>query len=102
MKKKNKSTYKQFIENPRQKALLDEECRKLVISEIVSAAMQEDHISVRKLAAMAGVSPTIIQSIRSGKKTNFTLDTLSQILDAIGYQIICEPKDHHEKRFKIT
>jgi hypothetical protein len=30
--------------------------------------MKEDHLSVRKLAAEADVSPTIIQNLKSGKK----------------------------------
>src|SRR5690349_10467723 len=92
MKKKTKSTYEKFIENKPQKKILDKEYRDLVISELLLAAMEEDHISVRKLAAEAEVSPTIIQSLKSGKKTNITIDTLSRVLDVIGYQIILAPK----------
>jgi hypothetical protein len=99
MKKKSKSTYEKFIEDAEQKKILDEEYTELLISELVSAAMEGDHISVRKLAAMAGVSPTIIQGLRSGVKTNFTISTLSRILDAIGYRIMCVPKDRCEKNF---
>ncbi len=56
------------------------------------AAMKHDHISVRKLAS-AGVSSTIIQGLKSGSKTNITIDTLSKILDAVGYQIhLCSKK----------
>lgn len=102
MKKKTKSTYEEFVEDLEQKKLLDKEYKELLISELVSAAMEEDHISVRKLAAKAGVSPTIIQSLRSGAKTNFTIDTLSRILDAIGYQIICVPKGGRERRLKAA
>ncbi|MGE5196572.1 MAG: helix-turn-helix domain-containing protein [Anaerolineae bacterium] len=98
MKNKTKSTYERFIENKKQKRLLDKEYRELLISELLLAAMREDHISVRKLAAEADVSPTIIQSLKSGKKTNITIDTLSRILDVIGYQIILFPKTGAEKR----
>jgi DNA-binding Xre family transcriptional regulator len=99
MKKRTKSTYEDFIENKKQKKLLDKEYRELLISELLLAAMEEDHISVRKLAAEAEVSPTIIQSLKSGKKTNITIDTLSRILDVIGYQIILVPKgkSHHSR-----
>jgi hypothetical protein len=31
--------------------------------------MEQDDISVRKLARLAGISPTIVQAIRSGTKT---------------------------------
>ncbi|MEI6243343.1 MAG: hypothetical protein WCP39_08100 [Chlamydiota bacterium] len=57
MKKKTKSTYEEFIENKKQKKLLDKEYRELLISELLLAAMEEDHLSVRKLAAEAEVSP---------------------------------------------
>ncbi len=96
MKQKAKSTYEAFVEDAEQKQLLDQEYKELLVSELLLASMEEDHISVRKLAASAGVSPTIIQGLRSGKKLNLTLDTLSKILDAIGYQIILAPKDHHK------
>jgi DNA-binding Xre family transcriptional regulator len=102
MKKKNKSTYEEFIEHKKQKKLLDKEYRELLISELLLAAMEEDHISVRKLAAEAKVSPTIIQSLKSGKKINITIDTLSRILDVIGYQIILVPKNSSERRLKIA
>ncbi len=92
MKKKLKSTYEKFIENKKQKELLDKEYYELLLSELILAAMEQDHVSVRKLAASAGVSPTIIQGIKSGSRTNITVDTLSKILDAVGYQIIFAPK----------
>ena len=102
MKKKIKSTYEEFIENKKQKRLLDKEYRELLISELLLAVMEEDHISVRKLAAEAEVSPTVIQSLRSGKKTNITIETLLRILDAIGYQIIVVSKSNPEKQLKIA
>src|SRR5229473_2643292 len=102
MKKKTKSTYEKFIGNKKQKRLLDREYRDLLISELLLAAMEEDHISVRKLAAEAEVSPTIIQSLKSGKKTNITIDTLSKILDVIGYQIILVSKSDSEKQLKLA
>jgi hypothetical protein len=102
MKKKSKSTYEKFIENKAQKVLLDKEYKELLISELLCAAMDEDHISVRRLAAMAGVSPTIIQGLRSGTKTNLTMDTLSRVLDAIGYQIICVRKGFPQKGIHIA
>jgi len=102
MKKKTKSTYERFTENKKQKILLDKEYRELLISELLLAAMQEDHISVRKLAAEAEVSPTIIQSLKSGKKTNITIDTLSRILDVIGYQIILAPKSGSGRQLRMA
>lgn len=102
MKKKTKTTYEKFIENKHQKKILDREYRELLISELLLAAMEEDHISVRKLAAEAEVSPTIIQSLKSGKKTNITIETLSRILDVVGYQIILAPKSGAGPRLKMA
>lgn len=102
MKKKTKSTYEKFIENKKQKRLLDREYRELLISELLLAAMKEDHLSVRKLAAEAEVSPTIIQSLKSGKKTNITIETLSRILEVIDYQIILAPKSGSGKQLRMA
>lgn len=102
MKKKSKSTYEEFIDDREQKTLLDKEYKELLISELLIAAMEHDHVSVRKLAAAAGVSPTIIQGLKSGSKTNITIDTLSKILDAIGYQIIFAPKSRTERYMKFA
>lgn len=102
MKKKTKSTYEEFIQDKEQKHLLEQEYTELLLSELLLAAMEEDNVSVRKLAAAAGVSPTIIQSLRTGKKSNITLDTLYRILDAIGYQIVFAPKTRIGKRLKAA
>ena len=102
MKKKAKSTYEEFIEDEEQKALLDKEYKELLLFELLIAAMEHDHISVIKLASAAGVSPTIIQGLKSGSKTNITIGTLSRILDAVGYQIIFTPKNDPEKRLKLA
>lgn len=102
MKRRIKSTYEKFIENKSQKKLIDKEYRELLISELLLAAMEEDHISVRKLAAEAEVSPTIVQSLKSGKKTNITIDTLSRILNVIGYQIVLVPKSGPGKQLRIA
>jgi transcriptional regulator with XRE-family HTH domain len=102
MKRKAKSTYEEFIEDDEQKDLLDKEYKELLLSELLIAAMGHDHISVRKLASAAGVSPTIIQGLRSGSRANITVDTLSKILDAVGYQIIFTPKHEDGKRFKLA
>lgn len=102
MKNKPKSTYEEFVENKKQKKILNREYRELLISELLLAAMAKDHISVRKLATEAEVSPTVIQSLKSGKKTNITIETLSRILDVIDYQIIFAPKKGSGRQLKIA
>lgn len=88
MKKKAKSTYEEFIEDDEQKALIDKEYKELLLSELLLAAMDHDHISVRKLTAAAGVSPTIIQGLKSGSKTNITIDTLSRTFSTFGNWLV--------------
>ncbi len=70
------------------KKKFDEEYRKLVLSELLIALMQEDEISVRKLAREAGLSSTIIQGVRSGSKQNITLQNFLKILRALGCSLI--------------
>jgi len=84
-KKQSKSTVERFLENPEQKKIFDKEHNEFLLSELIIALMEEDLISVRKLAQAAGVSPTVIQSIRSGKKKNLTLSTVASIANALGY-----------------
>ncbi len=85
--KKQKTTYEKFIEDPHQKKLLEEEYQDLLIDELLIAIMEENNLSVRKLANAAGLSPTIIQEIKTGKRKNITVTTFSKIVDACGYEI---------------
>lgn len=83
--KKTKSSYDEFIETltPKELAEYKKEYRELLLSEMLLAIMAEDDISVRKLAKEAGVSPTIIQGIRSGTNQNVTVKSLVKILKAL-------------------
>lgn len=49
MKKKNKTTYEEFIENKKQKKLLGKEYRELLISELLLAAMKEEPFQLENL-----------------------------------------------------
>ncbi|NGX47652.1 MAG: hypothetical protein K1000chlam3_01031, partial [Chlamydiae bacterium] len=40
--------------------------------------------------------------LKSGKKTNITIETLSRILDVIGYQIILVPKSGSGKYLSMV
>ena len=55
------------------------------------AAMEQDELSVRELAKAAGVSPTIIQELKTGKRKNITMETFSKVLHAIGYEVSIRP-----------
>lgn len=100
-KKKITSTYDRLMADPEQKHLFEKEYQEFLLSELVIALMEEDKISVRKLAKEAGLSPTVIQEIRSGKKTNITLATFVSIAYALGYTPFLTLKKKGEKQKSV-
>jgi hypothetical protein len=92
VKKKIKSTFEEFMEakTPAQKKKFEEGYRDFLLSEMILAAMQEDDISVRKLAELADVSPTIVQDMKSGSKTSFNTSSLFKVLKGLGFNILLE------------
>ena len=86
MNKKIKSTSEEFIESlsKKEKEKFFDEYRELVLSELILALMEKDDLSVRKLAKMAGVSPTVVQAMKSGTKKDFSLKTFFKILKGLG------------------
>lgn len=94
-KKEFRSTYERLVyEDSKFEDDLNKCYRDFLLSELLIAIMEEDHISIRKLAQEAGVSPSLIQDLRTGKKDNLTLRSFSNIMDALGYDIIL----HKRKR----
>jgi DNA-binding Xre family transcriptional regulator len=89
-KMKEESTYKRLTKNPKRRAKIEKEYKELLLSELLIALMEEDQVSVRKLAKAAGISPSIIQDIRTGKKENITLKSFSNIASALGYKVVLE------------
>jgi DNA-binding Xre family transcriptional regulator len=90
MTKNVKSTCGEFLKSltPKQKKQFDKEHKEFLISEMLIAAMQNDDVSVRELAKLAGVSPSIVQGVRSGIKKNVTVKTLSKLVKVFGYSIV--------------
>lgn len=84
--KKTKSTCEEFVASlsPAAKRKFDAEYQELVISELILAIMEQDDISVRKLAKLAGVSPTVVQAMRSGSKNDFSMQSFLKILNGLG------------------
>lgn len=62
MTKTIKSTVEELIESlsPNERREFDEEYQEFLLSEIILATMEKDNVSVKKLAKMARLSPTII------------------------------------------
>lgn len=95
MNKKIKSTYDELVEslNQKEKEEFEQDYQELILSELMLAIMEEDEISVRKLAKAAGVSPTIVQGLRSGTRKNVTLQSFLKVIKALGGKLILEKDD---------
>lgn len=86
--KKGKSTYEEFVNSlsPKEKREFEEGYKELLLSELLLAIMAQDEISVRELAKMAGVSPTVVQAMRSGAKKDFSMKSFLKILKGLGFK----------------
>ncbi len=104
-KKDFTSTYERLInEDPEFEKDLEKRYREFILSELLLAVMEEDHISIRKLAKEARVSPSLIQDLRTGKKDNLTFRSFSNIVEALGYDIVLEKrqrKSHTPTKLKM-
>ncbi len=85
--KKQQTTFDRILKDLKRKERFYKGYNEFLLNEFLLEAMEENHISVRKLAEKAGVSPAVIQNIRTGKSSNVTLKTLSGIAAVLGYQI---------------
>ena len=92
MAQRVKSTTEEYLESlsPAERKRFDEGYRNFALSEMILAAMEEDEVSVRKLAKIAGVSPTVVQAMRSGKKDEFAIKSIFKVLDSLGYTVLLE------------
>ena len=79
-----------FKEHPEQKEIFDKEYEAFCLSEFMLEKMEENHISIRALAEKAGVSPTVIQKIRSKNAEKINYKTFSSVLNSLGYKISIE------------
>jgi plasmid maintenance system antidote protein VapI len=83
------TTFDKFItEKPEQKKKFDKEYSNFMLSEFILEKMEEEKLSVRALAKSAGVSPTVIQKIRSPRDANkITYNTFINVMNTLGYGI---------------
>ncbi|MDR1317035.1 MAG: XRE family transcriptional regulator [Spirochaetales bacterium] len=86
-----KTTFDKFItRNPKEREIFEKEYNDFLISEFVLQKMEEENISIRTLAKKAGVSPTVIQKMRSKNSEKITYRTFSNVLNTLGYKISIE------------
>ena len=98
MTKKHVSTFEREMKNAKFKKAFDKSYEEFLLSELLISLMENDEISVRELAKEVGLSPTVIQKIRSGKQENLKISNFVGIARACGYKVILEKNDD---RFEI-
>ncbi len=91
--KKIKSTFEKEMQDPAFRKAFKESYKELLLDEIIVAMMEEDEQSVRKLAKEAGLSPAVIQALRSGKQTDIKLKNFIKVAGACGYHLVLEKDD---------
>lgn len=61
----------------------EEGYRDFVLSELLIAITNENELSVRKLAQEAGLSPRIVQAMRSGESKEYSFKSIVKILQGL-------------------
>ncbi|NQY75513.1 MAG: hypothetical protein HRT90_12285 [Candidatus Margulisbacteria bacterium] len=109
------STFERIMKDKKRKIQFDKGYRNFLLSELITALMERDHVSVRQLAKEAKISPTVVQSIRSGHQKDLMTQNFLTIIDKLGFdfelreregpkmivisvennQIIARPSDKH-------
>jgi hypothetical protein len=90
MPKKQLSTFEREMQDPAFQEKFEKEYNEFLLSETILAMMEDAHKSVRKLASESGLSPTIIQNIRSGIQEDIKLSNFINISHACGYKLVLE------------
>lgn len=93
MTKQHLSTFEREMLDSAFQDEFEKEYNEFLLSETILAMMEEAHKSVRKLAEESGLSPTVIQNIRSGIQEDIRLSNFINISHACGYKVVLE-KDH--------
>lgn len=90
MSKKQMSTLERELQNPEFREIFEKECKEFAFSELLLAMMEEDEVSVRELAKMAGISPSVVQKLRTGEQKDLKLSNFMNIAKQFGYTVILE------------
>ncbi len=99
-KTKTLTTFEREMKDPLFRAGFEREAAALEVSEFIAEKMAERDVSVRKLAALSGVSATVIQGIKSGSRKNIEYNTLRPIIEALGCRIVFT-EAARQKRAKV-
>ena len=94
MSKADISTFDREMQDKSFRKQFEEEYKEFLLSEIITSLMENDRKSVRKLAKEVGLSPTVIQKLRSGSQQDVRLSNFINISHACGYSIFLEKGDN--------
>ena len=92
MAKKTKTTFDKWLSDPQVKKHFDKGYKNFVLSELILALMENDGRSVRQLAKEVGLSPTVIQNLRSGKQEDMKIRNFISIAHACGFHLVLKNK----------
>ena len=81
------STFERVMKDPKRRRRFEGKYRAFQLSELIQGLMAQEGKSVRELAKEVGISPTVIQDIRSGERTNVTLRNFLGIVSALGGEV---------------
>jgi hypothetical protein len=84
---KTTTTFDPIMEDPKRRRRFERKYRSFLLSEVIHGLMEQEGKSVRALARQVGISPTVIQDIRSGERTNVTLRSFLGIVSALGGEV---------------
>ena len=90
MNKKPLSTFEKEMQDPAFKETFDDEYNEFILSETIRSLIEEGKKTVRKLAEESGLSPTVIQNLRSGIQQDIKLSNFINISHACGYKVTLE------------
>lgn len=90
MNKHPSSTFDRIMQDSKRREQFEETYRGFLLVEVLLPLLEKDKMPVRLLAKTAGLSPTVIQDIKSGKKESISFKTFMAILNALGYSAVLE------------
>lgn len=84
------STFERKMKDRKFKKGFEKSYKELLFSELMVSAMEGDEVSVRNLAEEAGISPSVIQNLRSGKQHDIKVSNLIKIARVFGFEVVLE------------
>ncbi len=81
------STFERIMKDPKRRRKFASKHRSFLLAEVIHGLMEQEGKSIRALAREVGISPRVIQDIRSGGRTNVTLRNFLGIVSALGGEV---------------